>query len=178
MKMIASGAPWMFSMSLLFYHSIAHRYNHLLIFIHHQPVWQQRPFHDLQSRDELRQLQQSDRSCSNLQPCCFNNVTKGRKKGLDFLKRLIILAMTLMMVMMLVVRTIVMTVGTCQQDCPEEHSWWRCPSHFAAEDPPIKSKWENEKWKWKVKIPITLCCWSSTYQWWSGWEEQLWSQLW
>ena len=58
-----------------------------------------------------------------------------------------------MMVMMLVVRTIVMTVGTCQQDCPEEHSWWRCPSHFAAEDPPIKSKWENEKWKWKVKIP-------------------------
>ena len=44
--------------------------------------------------------------------------------------------MTLMMVVMLVM-TIAMTVGTCQQDCPEEHSWWRCPSHFAAEDPPI-----------------------------------------
>ena len=38
---------------------------------------------------------------------------------------------------MMVMMTIVMTVGTCQQDCPEEHSWWRCPSHFAAEDPPI-----------------------------------------
>ena len=61
----------------------------------------------------------------------------GEKRGLDFLKRLIIFVMTLMMVTMLVVMTIVMTVGTCQQDCPEEHSWWRCPSHFAAEDPPI-----------------------------------------
>ena len=76
----------MFSMSLLFYHSSAHRSNHLLIYIHHQPVWQQRPFHDLQSRDELRQLQQSDRSCSNLQPCCFNNVTKGRKR-IGFLEK-------------------------------------------------------------------------------------------
>ena len=136
MKMIASGAPWMFSMSLSssFYRPSIKSSSHLFS----RPTWMAATAFSWSAESRRTPSTSTIRSLVLKPPALLfqQRCNGGEKKCLDFLKRLIILVMTLMMVVMLVM-TIVTTVGTCQQDCPEEHSWWRCPSHFAAEDPPI-----------------------------------------
>ena len=60
---------------------------------------------------------------------------------------MMVTVMLMMTMTMAMVRTIMMMmIGTCQQDCQEEHSWWRFPSRFVAEAPPFRWRWKLQWW--------------------------------